>query len=273
MFSRRFASSSRSVRQGHKTSESTPSFSRDNGVSKRRHEHRQNGPTAASNATGNDDTTIGGEVSFAIVTLVVGPDQRLFAAHEDILCSSPFFNNILRNIHMDFAVKKIALPNEEPEIFSSVLEYLYKGDYVPRLTHNQRRDSYELEPANVDRAAESTVYHRAIDGDLLKDTVIYCAAQKYGLEELKKLALRKQGLQSGIQCGTILASARYAYAHTPDTDSKLRAHYLALIIRCRSTFKRSGTMQLEMYNGGTQLFFDLFVAMCNNVDDVSSVRY
>lgn len=31
-------------------------------------------------------------------------------------------------------------------------------------------------------------------------------------------------------------------------------------------------MQLEMYNGGTQLFFDLFVAMCNNVDDVSSVR-
>lgn len=129
------------------------------------------------------------------MTLVVGPDQRLFAAHEDILCSSPFFNNILRNIHMDFAVKKIALPNEEPEIFSSVLEYLYKGDYVPRLTHNQRRDSYELEPANVDRAAESTVYHRAIDGDLLKDTVIYCAAQKYGLEELKKLALRKQGLR------------------------------------------------------------------------------
>ncbi|KAG6013028.1 hypothetical protein E4U43_007516 [Claviceps pusilla] len=272
MFSRRFASSSSSARQGHKTSGSTPSFSRDNGVSKRRHEHRQNRPTAAFNATVDDDTTIGGEASSAIVTIVVGPDQRLFAAHEDILCSSPFFDNTLRNIHMDFAVKKIALPNEEPEIFGSVLEYLYKGDYVPRLTHNQHRDSYELEPANVDRAAESTVYHRGIDGDLLKDTVIYCAAQKYGLEELKMLALRKQGLQSGIQCGTLLASARYAYAHTPDTDSKLRAHYLALIIRCRSTFKRSGTMQLEMYNGGTQLFFDLFVAMCNNIDDISSIR-
>jgi len=50
----------------------------------------------------------------------------------------------------------------------------------------------------------------------------------------------------------------------------LRAHYLALIIRSRSTFKRSGTMQLEMLNGGTQLFFDLFVALCNHVDDVSS---
>lgn len=215
---------------------------------------------------------MGGNMSTSIVTLVVGSDQRLFAAHEDVLCSSSFFNNALRNTCMDPAAKKIALADEEPEIFSSVLEYLYKGDYFPRLTHNKRRNSYELEPADAEQVVESTVYHRGADGDLLKDTVIYCAAEKYGLEELKRLALRKQGLQSGIQCSTILASARYAYANTPDTDSKLRAHYLALIIRSRSTFKRSGTMQLEMYNGGTQLFFDLFVALCNHVDDISSVQ-
>lgn len=91
-----------------------------------------------------------------------------------------------------------------------------------------------------------------------------CAAEKYGLDELKRLALRKQGLQSGVQCSTILSSARYAYANTPDSDSKLRAHYLALIIRSRSTFKRSGTMQMEMEGGG-KLFFDLFVAMCNHM--------
>ena len=93
---------------------------------------------------------------------------------------------------------------------------------------------------------------------------MYCTAEKYGLDELKRLALRKQGLQSGIQCATILASARYAYANTPDNDSKLRAHYLALIIRSRNTFKRSGTMQMEMEAGGL-LFFDLFVAMCNHM--------
>lgn len=96
---------------------------------------------------------------------------------------------------------------------------------------------------------------------------MYCLADKYGLEELKSLALRKQGLQSGIEVGTILRSARYAYDHTPDTDSRLRAHYLALIIRCRKTFKRSGTMQREMEAGG-KLFFDLFVALCNHVDDI-----
>lgn len=91
-----------------------------------------------------------------------------------------------------------------------------------------------------------------------------CAAHYYDLPELGRLSLRKQGLQSNIPVSTILASARYAYACTPDTDSKLRAHYLALIIRSRNTFKRSGTMQMEMEKGG-KFFFDLFVAMCNHV--------
>lgn len=133
----------------------------------------------------------------AIVTLVVGAEQRLFAAHEEVLCHSPFFSHALRNGYMDAATKRISLPDEEPQIFSSVLEFLYKGDYYPRLVHNKRRNSWELEPADEgDRAAlESTVYHRGVDGDLLKDTVVYCAAEKYGLEELKKLALRKQGLR------------------------------------------------------------------------------
>jgi len=77
---------------------------------------------------------------------------------------------------------------------------------------------------------------------------------------------------TGIACNTILLSARYAYANTSDNDSKLRAHFLALIIRSRNTFKRSGTMQAEMFNGGSQLFFDLFVALSNHVDDISSPR-
>ena len=128
---------------------------------------------------------------------MVGAEQRLFAAHEEVLCNSPFFGNAIRNSYMDASTKRIALPDEEPEIFSSVLEYLYKGDYFPRLVHNKRRNSWELEPPPDDDrgGVESTVYHRGIDGDLLKDTVIYCAAQRYGLDELKKLALRKQGLR------------------------------------------------------------------------------
>lgn len=29
-------------------------------------------------------------------------------------------------------------------------------------------------------------------------------------------------------------------------------------------------MQMEMLAGGSQLFFDLFVALCNHVDDITS---
>lgn len=98
---------------------------------------------------------------------------------------------------MDPVTKRIALPDEEPEIFSSMLEFLYKGDYYPRLVHNKRRNSYELEPIGGDdnTSIESTIYHHSVDGDLLKDTVIYCAAERYGLDELKKISLRKQGLR------------------------------------------------------------------------------
>jgi hypothetical protein len=224
-----------------------------------------------------------------IVTLTVGREGRLFAAHEDVLCQSPFFAAACRGQYLDAQNKRISIPDEEPEVFSTVLEYLYKGDYYPRLIHNKHRNSWELEDAEgrspatspnlenlrggraASSAGEAAVYLQSCGQYLLRDTVVYCAADRYGLEELKRLALRKQGLQSGIDVGTILRSAQYAYAHTPDSDSRLRAHYLALIIRCRKTFKRSGTMQAEMERGGSKLFFDLFVAMCNHLDDVIEV--
>ncbi|KAF2476021.1 uncharacterized protein BDR25DRAFT_278773 [Lindgomyces ingoldianus] len=222
---------------------------------------------ASSPQSNQTSPTIGS----AIITLSVGREQRLFAAHEDVLCHSPFFATACRDQFFSTTNKRIELPDEEPEVFSSLLEYLYKGDYYPRLEYDKRRNSWNLEDGgngngNGNGTAEAIVY--TPQGPILKDTVIYCAADRYGLHELKKLALKKQGLQSGIQCSTILSSARFAYAHTPDNDSKLRAHYLALIIRARHTFKRSGTMQNEMENGG-KLFFDLFVAMVNHMDDLA----
>ncbi|KKY35539.1 putative btb poz domain containing protein [Diaporthe ampelina] len=202
-----------------------------------------------------------------IITLVVGREARIFAAHEEVLTKSPVLAAALRSQYMEPTGKRITLPDEEPEVLSPILEYLYKGDYSPRLVHNKRRDTWEIESND-----EATIFHQATGAEILKDTVIYCAAEKYKLDELKRIALRKQGLRTGIPCGIILSSARFAYANTSDSDSKLRAHYLALIIRSRSTFKRSGTMQQEMFNGGSQLFFDLFVALANHVDDIQSPR-
>jgi hypothetical protein len=146
------------------------------------------------------------------------------------------------------------------------------------LLHGKRRHSWSLENAeDINEtggrgSSEATIFHSGVGDIVLRDTVVYCAAEKYDLEGLKRLALRKQGLQSGIPADVILRSARYAYDHTPETDSRLRAHYLALIIRSRKTFKQSGTLQMEMEEGG-KLFFDLFVAMCNHMDDLVELRY
>jgi len=239
----------------------------------------------------------------SIITMVVGRDQRLFAAHEDVLSLSPFLALACRDSFFEGGAtgdgRRIYLPDEEPEVFSCVLEYLYKGDYAPRLVHDTRRNLWQLEGDATESpkmggraggsqsggfgglfgggggakstAATATVFLPAVGDVILRDTAVYCAADRYGLADLKRLALKKQGLQCGIEVSTILRSARFAYDRTPDTDSSLRAHYLALIIRSRRTFKRSGTMQMEMETGG-RMFFDLFVAMCNHMDDLENLH-
>jgi hypothetical protein len=60
-----------------------------------------------------------------IVTFTVGKEGRLFAAHEDVLTLSPYFATVLKGQLLDAQSKRISLPDEEPEIFSCVLEYLY----------------------------------------------------------------------------------------------------------------------------------------------------
>ncbi|OJJ60606.1 hypothetical protein ASPSYDRAFT_87183 [Aspergillus sydowii CBS 593.65] len=213
-----------------------------------------------------------------LVTLIVGRDQRLFVAHENILSRSPFFDLVLRDQFPIGSVNKaLVLSDEEPEVLSCFLEFLYKGDYTPRLQRNKSRKTWELESFLDDHhpggsgLSQSTIFHSGVGDLVLRDTAVYCAAEKYGLEELKDLALRKQGLQTGIPVEIIIRSARYAYDNTPDSEYRLRAHYLAMMIRTRDIFKRSGTMQFEM-EMGHKFFFDLFVAMCNHMDDLGELR-
>jgi len=67
-----------------------------------------------------------GTLTSPIVTFTVGREGRLFAAHEDVLAASPFFEAAARNqFRSESGSKRIDLPDEEPEIFSCVLEYLY----------------------------------------------------------------------------------------------------------------------------------------------------
>ncbi|KAF2764927.1 hypothetical protein EJ03DRAFT_331393 [Teratosphaeria nubilosa] len=289
MFKRSFAASKDRAGKARKISKR--SFRDD--AKQRLREALNDAAISSPDASPSLGSTASPKLNSAIITVSVGQDKRLFAAHEDVLSRSPWFAEACREQFFSSpGQRRISLPDEEPEIFSAVLEYLYKGDYYPRLLHDRKRNTWSLEdvqglttmatsisprPENqglkVGGAGNevATIYHHGVGDFVLRDTVVYCTALRFGLPDLQRLALRKQGLQSAIDVATILRSARFAYANTPPSDSRLRAHYLALIIRSRKTFKRSGTMQMEMETGGTQMFFDLFVAMCNHIDDVIEV--
>lgn len=105
----------------------------------------------------------------AIITLYVGPEQRLFCGHEDVLSRSPYFQCALKALFYD-GNRRIDLPDECPEVLSAVLEYLYKGDYTPRMVHNRKRDTWELE--NNGSLGEATVMHHLSKVPILKDTAI-----------------------------------------------------------------------------------------------------
>lgn len=55
-----------------------------------------------------------------IVTLVVGHEQRLFAAHEDVLSLSPFFVAALRGQFFESSTKKVQLPDEYAYLISTI---------------------------------------------------------------------------------------------------------------------------------------------------------
>ena len=109
----------------------------------------------------------------------MGPAQRLFAAHEDVLSKSGYFAQACRSQFFEASGKRVDLPNEEPEVFSAVLEYLYKGDYSPKLVYDKKRASWSLDDSDgVVPGTESTIYANSLGGPILKDTVIYVSRRE-----------------------------------------------------------------------------------------------
>lgn len=106
------------------------------------------------------------------MTISVGASSRLFAAHEDVLCKSPYFAHMCRAHFFETSGKRLDLPDEEPENFSAVLEYLYQGDYTPKLAYDKKRASWYLEDG-VSERGENAIYLGEVVGTVLKDTIIY----------------------------------------------------------------------------------------------------
>lgn len=126
--------------------------------------------------------TLSSNLNSAIVTIAIGPEQRLFAAHEDILCKSPVFAQQIRKqfFESDVSGKRIDVPNEMPEVFSALLEYLYKGDYTPKLEYDKSHHTWFLDSGDAARGMPESTVCTSNNHVLLKDTVIYVRAPGHG---------------------------------------------------------------------------------------------
>lgn len=56
--------------------------------------------------------SMGSPLTSPITTMIVGRDQRLFAAHEDVLSASPFFSAALNEQFLEDGAKQLTLPDE-----------------------------------------------------------------------------------------------------------------------------------------------------------------
>ncbi len=198
----------------------------------------------------------------AIISIVYGPDWRIFAAHESVLCQSPFRATTCRSQSKEEHIHRISLLQVEPEVFSRVLQYLYEGDYNPFLTFDHCQDEWLL------TSQAEAIIHLPSYGTVLIDSVIYCLAAQYGLDKLKQLALRKQGLQLDVIYNVILATACYIFDNTTDTDWNLQDRYISYVIRLPNMFMSRGQMQEHIEIGG-EFVYELFMAMSRHMEHLS----
>lgn len=147
-----------------------------------------------------------------IVELALGSGDTatVLSAHQFLLTQSPFFADACVPFS-DTATshRRIDLPNDDVDATSSVLEYLYKGDYFPTV----RDRTLDYDP---------TVPKPDNDGiGLLRHARVYTLAQRFGLPALSGLAHRKIHLTDSTAKGEI-AYARYVYKETSPDDHDMR---------------------------------------------------
>ncbi|MCJ1429969.1 hypothetical protein MMC29_007884, partial [Sticta canariensis] len=130
--------------------------------------------------------------------IFVGPEKKLFQAHEAVLSRSPVFERMCSGTFKESVEKQIDLPDDDAIAFGCVLEFMYLGVF-----HGDEK------PDRVTKAA------------LLAD--VYILADKYQLEDLKDLLICPLGaiLETAsedecLEC--FFDAARKIYENNPDSD-------------------------------------------------------
>jgi hypothetical protein len=94
--------------------------------------------------------------------VLVGPDEVAFTVHENFICAKPkFFQAACRKEWSKGAQKLIRLPEVEPGVFRSYLNWVYTGDLAV--------DSTKDDPVNPKNTKYSNFLKLYVLGDTLDD--------------------------------------------------------------------------------------------------------
>ena len=129
-------------------------------------------------------------------TLFVGEDdEHKFSVHENQLLKSPRFQSITEDER--YAInKEIGLGDSDPNVISLLLEYLYAGDYGPKLGD----EISECWTADViDRLAQAKL-----------QTGLYFEAEVNELSDLSRLVVKKIEMLA-LSLGSFLSVAQVIY--------------------------------------------------------------
>jgi len=156
-----------------------------------------------------------------VVILQVGspPAETSLSCHLALLQHSPWFAEHCSSFtHSTPAAERlVTLPNDELTAVGSFLEFLYTGEYAPRLVPNpsgKDQNDLVLENSNDNDLDE--------DGEsLLKHARVYTLAERLGVSGLKTLAHSKIHRINSTAKGE-LKYARFVYANTPRDDKTIR---------------------------------------------------
>ncbi|MCJ1360524.1 MAG: hypothetical protein MMC33_010532 [Icmadophila ericetorum] len=153
-----------------------------------------------------------GYLKSPIVELLVGSGdgQTLLTAHQALLVQSPYFAGLVSELVENMRSKTIPLETEDLDAMGCFLQYLYTGEYYPKVLGDGKLES--------DKGGQTTDENGE---QLLKHAKVYSLAGKFGVDELKSLALLKvHRVSAGARAE--IAYARYVYANTPPTDVTIR---------------------------------------------------
>ncbi|KAL8922447.1 MAG: hypothetical protein Q9208_005169 [Pyrenodesmia sp. 3 TL-2023] len=184
-------------------------------------------------------------------TILVGPEQKSFRVHAAFLAQSPVFEISCYGKFKESHEQRIELPDDDPEVASAIIQYLYSGNVLDFGTADEEDGSAKA----ADQLAE-----------------LYIAAEKYQLEDLKSLVVQKLERVTDVEQSPLefLNTAQKIYSSIAEEENVYRLFFGASAsLLPRPT--RMGKRLREAFDGclfqGGFLSMDLTAAMSASYEE------